>query len=211
MPVVRMHAGRRARMDRQQVNAGARASPSWIGVRRRPTRAALCVYIVFAQESDTRSMVRYGGQSSSTPPPWRRYTGGPSARDRLLERSAGPPVSSGSRLRGLVPPPPTARRPRAHGISCRRLYSLYESVRRTIRSHVESAAVSLSGFDTNTREVLFQVFAVAWRELAATGRVPPSENERNKIRQQVSRQLIAAAATGERDFERLKAKAIDGV
>ena len=29
--------------DRQQVNAGARASPSWIGGRRRPTRMPLCV------------------------------------------------------------------------------------------------------------------------------------------------------------------------
>ena len=34
-----MRACRSARRDRQQVSAGARASPSWIGGRRRPTRS----------------------------------------------------------------------------------------------------------------------------------------------------------------------------
>jgi len=37
-----MRACRRARSDRQQVSAGARAGPCWIGDRRRPTRTQLC-------------------------------------------------------------------------------------------------------------------------------------------------------------------------
>jgi hypothetical protein len=37
-PAGGMCACRRAHSDRQQVSAGARASPSWIGGRRRPTR-----------------------------------------------------------------------------------------------------------------------------------------------------------------------------
>jgi hypothetical protein len=40
-PAIVMHACRSARRDRQQVIAGAMASPCWIGVRRRPTRCEL--------------------------------------------------------------------------------------------------------------------------------------------------------------------------
>lgn len=73
------------------------------------------------------------------------------------------------------------------------------------------AILSLLGSDPISRDLLFQVYAAAWRELALAGRVPPSERARNHARQRLTCQLAAAADSGERDFERLKAKAIDGI
>ena len=69
--------------------------------------------------------------------------------------------------------------------------------------------MSFSSFDPVTKELLFGVYEAAWRLLSTTGRLPASEPARVRARQQLTRQLVAAADSGERDFERLKAKAIE--
>jgi hypothetical protein len=58
MPAEGMCACGRAHRDRQQVSAGARASPSWIGGRRRPTRGnPTCTY--YCVKLDDESMAKF--------------------------------------------------------------------------------------------------------------------------------------------------------
>ena len=77
----------------------------------------------------------------------------------------------------------------------------------------EEHMTSFSQFDPATKALLDRAYDAAWRELEAAGtlEVPPALKAeiRAQHRAQLTRQLLDAVHRGERDFERLKAFALD--
>jgi hypothetical protein len=74
---------------------------------------------------------------------------------------------------------------------------------------------SFSQFDPTTKALLDRAYDAAWRELVAAGALevplPLKVETRAQYRSHLTRRLLAAAHGGERDFERLKALALEGI
>ena len=66
-------------------------------------------------------------------------------------------------------------------------------------------------FDLATTNLLYRVYDAAWLTLGTTGSAAVSLPQRAATKEQLTCQLLAAANSGERDFERLKAWALRGI
>ena len=65
--------------------------------------------------------------------------------------------------------------------------------------------VPFSTFDQATADLLCRVYDAVWQELEAAGSLAVTLPLKTKARARLTRRLIAAANSGERDFEQLKA------
>ena len=66
-------------------------------------------------------------------------------------------------------------------------------------------------FDPATTNLLYRVYDAAWLTLGTAGNAAVSLPQRAATKEHLTRQLRAAANSGERDFERLKAWALKGI
>ena len=65
--------------------------------------------------------------------------------------------------------------------------------------------VPFSTFDQATADLLGRVYDAVWQELEAAGSLAVTLPLKDRAKARLTRRLIAAANSGERDFEQLKA------
>ena len=68
-----------------------------------------------------------------------------------------------------------------------------------------------SSLDSSTREMLHDLLEEAWQELLVGGNSRADLEDEQAVRDLLARRLLAAANDGERDPERLKEQALEGL